>query len=237
MLRQDKLARSLIDDQKIGVQARVADFRYYDDALSHDAQLLYLWSRHFPDRAAKVTPEELDAMVQPIFQGLYNTFSSAHTILALEAYGEAAQKADGGAQAIRELLNGQKQALALPAGMLPLVGVLDPKASALEFSTEGAFGSYWVVEQRGFDLDLPKKAIAAKIEVFREYQNDKGEVVDKVTLGDELQVHLKLRALKGDIGQLAILDLLPGGFEVVVQPPPAHENSDGDGITTKRIAA
>ena len=137
LLRQDKLARSLIDDQKLG-QARVANFRYYDDALSHDAQLNIYGQRHFPDRAAKVTPEELDAMVQPIFQGLYNTFSSAHTIFALEAYGEAAQKADGGAQAIRELLNGQKRALALPAGMLPLAP-FDPKASALEFSTEGAF--------------------------------------------------------------------------------------------------
>ncbi len=222
MLRQEKLGRSLVEELKLG-QPRNADFRYYDDSLAHDAQLLYLWSRHFPERAARVTPEEIDAMVQPIFQGLYNTFSSAHTILALEAYGEAAQKADGGAQSITAVLNGQKQSLALPNGMLPLVS-FDPKATALVFSTEGAFGSYWLLGQRGFDLELPNKAIASKVEVFREYQDAQGHVVEKVTLGDELQVHLKLRALKGDIGQLAILDLLPGGFEVVVQPPPEHEN-------------
>jgi alpha-2-macroglobulin len=224
LLRQDKLGRSLMEEQAIG-QARIADYRYYDDSLAHDAQLLYLWARHFPERAAKVSPVELDAMVQPIFQGLYNTFSSAQTILALEAYGEAAHNGETGDQTIKEILGKESKQLALPANMLPLAA-FDAKASAVEFSTAGAFGSYWLVEQRGFDTELPKKPITQKVEVFREYRDAKGKVVDHVTLGDEVEVHVKMRSLKGELSQLAILDLLPGGFEVVVQPPPAHEDND-----------
>ena len=51
----------------------------YYDPLSHDGQLLYLVARHFPERAARITAEQLDAVVQPIFRGTYNTFSQRHT--------------------------------------------------------------------------------------------------------------------------------------------------------------
>jgi uncharacterized protein YfaS (alpha-2-macroglobulin family) len=49
-------------------------------------------------------------------------------------------------------------------------------------------------------------------------------------------VHIKVRGLKGDVGQLAILDLLPGGFEVVVQPmgPEEHGDSEDQGDRTVR---
>jgi len=41
-------------------------------------------------------------------------------------------------------------------------------------------------------------------------------------------VHLRLRSLGKDINDLAVVDLLPGGFEVVMQEPPRREEPDGD---------
>jgi uncharacterized protein YfaS (alpha-2-macroglobulin family) len=228
LLKQERLGRGIIEEQKLGV-SHVADYGYYYDSLAHDAQLLYLLARHFPDRAARVTPAELNAMVEPIFKGSYNTFSSAQTILALEAYGEAAAQNPDGALGIREVVGGQKSALTLPAGLLPLVDFSD-KASAIEFSTSGAFGGYWLVNQRGFDLKAPEKAIASKVEVFREYTDVHGKVIDQVVLGEEVQVHVKVRALgKQTISDLAIVDLLPGGFEVVMQDPPKREQAMEEG--------
>jgi uncharacterized protein YfaS (alpha-2-macroglobulin family) len=55
-------------------QDRPPDYRWYDDRLARDAQALYLVARHFPERAARVTPQEIDAIVDPIFRGRYNTF-------------------------------------------------------------------------------------------------------------------------------------------------------------------
>ncbi|HMJ58963.1 MAG TPA: hypothetical protein VK467_07490, partial [Gemmatimonadales bacterium] len=46
--------------------------------------------------------------------------------------------------------------------------------------------------------------------------------ITSVTLGDELQVHLRFRALGGNpVHSVALVDLLPGGFEVVenIRPP------------------
>lgn len=73
LLKQDRLARGIIEECKLGQWAGPPDHAHYYDGLAHDAQLLYLLARHFPERAAQVTPEMLDAMVQPIFRGTYNT--------------------------------------------------------------------------------------------------------------------------------------------------------------------
>jgi uncharacterized protein YfaS (alpha-2-macroglobulin family) len=222
LLKQERRGRSLIEGAKIG-RPRSVDYDYYDDSLAHDAQLLYLLARHFPERAARLTPEEIDAMVQPIFRGTYNTFSSAQAILALETYGQAASHDAGGPQTVRELDAGQKRALTLPTSLLPMVSFSE-KATALELQAGGPFGSYWVVAQRGFDLAPATQPIATKLEVFREYTDGGGKTLDKVTLGDEIQVHLKVRALGDPVSDLALVDLLPGGFEVVIRDPPRHDS-------------
>jgi uncharacterized protein YfaS (alpha-2-macroglobulin family) len=42
-------------------------------------------------------------------------------------------------------------------------------------------------------------------------------------MGQQVDVHLKFRGLKGDsIGSVALVDLLPGGFELVVPPQSAE---------------
>ena len=51
----------------------------------------------------------------------------------------------------------------------------------------------------------------------REYRNQNGDVLDTVTLGEEAYIHLKIRALENKHHyNVAIVDLLPGGFEVVL---------------------
>ena len=43
-----------------------------------------------------------------------------------------------------------------------------------------------------------------------------GKVVTEASLGDELEVHLKLRSVNvGSLSNVAIVDLMPGGFDVV----------------------
>ena len=42
-------------------------------------------------------------------------------------------------------------------------------------------------------------------------------VIRNVTMGDEITVRIKIRAETGNISDVAIVDLLPGGFEPVLQ--------------------
>jgi len=233
LLKQDRAGKAMLAEPKLGADASV-EYAYYYDPLARDAQLLYLWARHAPELASALPQAQLNALVEPIFKGAYNTFSSAYTILALQAYGRAAQQSTEGALGIAQVVGGgAKQGIELPAGLLPTVAFSD-QASQLVFSASGAFGGYWLVSQRGFDLEVPEKAIAQKIEVFREYTDAQGKAVAQVALGDEIQVHVKVRSLgKGWIPNVAIVDLLPGGFEVVMQERAKksrnEDSADGEG--------
>ncbi|MCQ4438218.1 hypothetical protein NO135_24745, partial [Clostridioides difficile] len=48
-------------------------------------------------------------------------------------------------------------------------------------------------------------------------------------VGQEIDVHLKIRATgSASVGNVAIVDLLPGGFAPVIAPPPVTDPQDGD---------
>jgi uncharacterized repeat protein (TIGR01451 family) len=222
LLKQGDKARGLADGIVLGKMPpgwSADEWESLLDPLAHQAQVLYLLAKHFPERAKAVTTEQLDALTEPIFQGRYNTYSSAFTILALETYGKLAAQHDTdlGGLAITETLPSGKHPLTLPASLLP-VTAFSPEATALSFAAKGDFGAYWLLEQRGFDRAVPDRALAQKIEVFREYTDEAGKPVDKVAVGEEIRVHVRVRATgKDPVPNVAIVDLLPGGFEVVLQ--------------------
>ncbi|HKP62741.1 MAG TPA: alpha-2-macroglobulin [Polyangiales bacterium] len=218
LLKQDAQAQSAIGESELG-QQHEADYTSYYDALAHDAQLLYLLARHFPERIAALGPPQLDAIVKPIGNGSYNTFSSAFSIMALEAYAGAVQSTDSEPErTISEIVDGAARPLKLGHGLLG-IGSFSPKASALRFESKGDIGSYWQLSQSGFDKRLPDKPLSEKLEVFREYLRD-GKPVSQVALGDEVTVRLRVRAPTEQTSAVAVVDLLPGGFEVVIQAPP-----------------
>src|SRR6185436_12757849 len=88
LLKQDKLADKLIAEAKPGTQRDPkAAFHYerYNDDLTRDAQIVYLLARHFPARYAALPASVLEQMIKPIQDNRFNTYSSAHLILALDA--------------------------------------------------------------------------------------------------------------------------------------------------------
>ena len=225
LLKQDGKARAIADGITFG-RERAVDTEWYYDRLAYDAQALYIVSRHFPERAARITPAEIDAIVDPIFRATYNTYSSAWSILALEAYAQTAGDAEAGALGAEELtVNGQVRALALPAASLLPAVPFSTAAKAIRFSSAGSFGAYYVVSEAGFDAGLPDKAVSKGVEVFRTYETADGKPAATVKLGDELTAVVRLRTVgPSSVGGLAIVDLLPGGFEPVIQAPAVHPN-------------
>jgi uncharacterized protein YfaS (alpha-2-macroglobulin family) len=68
----------------------------------------------------------------------------------------------------------------------------------------------------GFDrTPLPEAANGLTLQ--RRYLNGKGQAVSTAKLGDVLTVELIARAEKGAITNVALVDLLPGGFEPVLE--------------------
>jgi len=219
LLKQESLAAELGAAISLGGK-HAPDYARYHDSLGHDAQALLLLARHFPRRAAALRQAELDGILGGIASGGYNTFSSALSIMALEAYAAVASAPGAGTRTVHQVLHGNKQPLALPGGLLPRVA-FSPDATQLVFGSRGDFGSYWSAVQSGFDTQPAKQALASQVEVTRELLGADGKPPARIGLGEDVAVRIRVRSLGGYLQNLAIVDLLPAGFEVVVQDPPA----------------
>ena len=230
LLQDENLAIKLSQSIALG-REHPPDYAVYYDSMAHDAQALYVLAKHFPARAAKLPPTALDGMLRTIDKGAYNTFSSAFTILALDTYARVGSASGASSRTISQIVASKTEALSLPQAPGAMID-FSPKASALQFAVQGQFGAYYVVSQQGFDQTLPTKARSEKLEVFREYIGNDNAVLAKVAAGDELRVRLRVRSLDGYASNVAIVDLLPGGFEAVMQtvasPGNAQNGHDND---------
>lgn len=218
LLRQERLAASVIGDARLGDPQGLDEGGYYSGAI-RDAQLLYILARHFPDRLRRLGADEILTLVEPIQYGSYSTLSAACTIVALDAYARSVAIQKNGKLSVAEILaGGESKELALPAGLFPRVPLSD-SAARVQFGNSGDFNAFYTLTQAGFDVALPEKPITSRLEVFREYTLPGGQPLQHLHLGDEIEVHLKVRTIGGlQQAYVAVTDLLPGGFEVVVEP-------------------
>ena len=77
--------------------------------------------------------------------------------------------------------------------------------------------------ESGYDKAPHDKALSKGIEIFKEYLDKNGTVVNEVKQGDELDVRIKVRTTeKSYISNIVLIDLLPGGFEVIRDSVPRN---------------
>ena len=229
LLKQTRDAQRIMASVQLGqVKDSASDYQNYYDPLIRDAQALYIMARHFPDKVKSLPADALLTIVDPIAKGRYNTLSSAYLILALDTYASLAQDTTDVSQLsiIEVNSGGQQKPLQLPTGLLPQV-VFSQDARKLLVSSSSPLRTFYQVTQSGYDLRVSTDVVKQKLEVLREIVGSDGKPIKEVKLGDEAEVHIKLRSLgKGtQLWNLALVDLLPGGFEVVVTPPAASEES------------
>jgi hypothetical protein len=175
---------------------------YYDPAV-HDAQLLYLLARHFPDRLNGVPPSALEGLGKAVSGNRVSSLSAAYTLLALDAYARAAAPKVKLGIAIGGKPQASISKVGVPAGI-----------ANVQFTREGSFAAYYSVNESGFDRNPPAFDMNRGLEVIHEFLDLKGNVVAKVKVGDEFWVRLRFRTTNRDrVNQIAVVDLLPGGVE------------------------
>lgn len=216
VMRQDRAAEILIKKCSFG-EAQQVDYGHFYDGLVRDAQLLYIMARHFPERLEDIGGGEIQRIADPVIAGRYNTLSSAYVILAFDAYAAAVGAPRAGSASVTELLRGGgKRPLPSPGGMFPVVAFSD-EAEAVRISNTSDLNLFYQVTAAGFDLKPPEAELKNKLEVQREYRDESGRVVEKTGIGSNLEVRLKVRSIGPDeLQNVAIVDMLPGGFEVVL---------------------
>jgi hypothetical protein len=242
MLKQDKEADALIAgpqrqlerEARGGTTGGGEEYFYEDylDPLIRDSSVLYLLARHFPDRAKTLSPRALENISRPLEQNWFNSLSAGMTLLALDAYaGENAPSVDK--LGIEEMHGGSVKSIASLQNKLLQMGTWSGSPTGLRFSNGSAIPAWTVVSQSGFDRDVPSNAIRNGLEIIREFTAVGGKPLGAITLGDEIEVHVKIRATAGKgMGNIAIVDLLPGGFDpqfsLPPEPKPSRENQECD---------
>lgn len=215
LLHESPLAERLIAGYRLG--GSTPPDTDFDTRLGHDAQYVYLLARHFPDRLAGLDGNALLGLMEPIFENRFNTLSAAYTILALGELHRAlarqnalmppdllARGPDGPIDI--EVTGSEFARAALPVAV-----------DSVNIASEAGDGVYFTVSQSGFDAEVPTTPLAQGIEIDRAYFDSQGERVERVGVGDELDVRLRVRSQNGRITNVAITDLLPGGFEIVTE--------------------
>ncbi|MGO8972603.1 MAG: alpha-2-macroglobulin [Steroidobacteraceae bacterium] len=237
--RQDREADSLIERvaAQIGAQSGKRFAFYYDDSV-RDAEVLYLLSRHFPERARALEPQVLQALVTPLGRGQYNTLSAAMLVLAFDAY--AANAPLNGIDKFtgkQVTANGKKSPLDF-AGHLMLRGPYDADSAQLQLVNGTGLAGFYAVTNAGFDRNPPTGELRQGIEILREYVDAQGQPITTVRSGEEITVRLRMRAIDPDtIANVAVTDLLPGGFEPVLQSAadPADAEAPSAGSSFDRL--
>jgi uncharacterized protein YfaS (alpha-2-macroglobulin family) len=217
MLKKDDEANRLIAAYRLGLHDKSERTDFYQP-LGADAQYLAIVTRHFPDRLKNISAQDFQAILGPISQGDFNTLSAAYAVWALKGYSQsiAGHLPEIG---IAEVARDKRETPLNLLGSGVRRAPFSPDAVALHFSANNsstALGVFYQVVEAGFDRKLPEKAITRGLEVYRELVDEKGNPVDHVALGQPVTVKLTARSLTNDgITNVALIDLLPGGFEIL----------------------
>ncbi len=207
-------------------------YQDFQSVLTRDAQYIYLLSKHFEWRAKSLTDEDLLKLTSRIFKGEYNTIASSYSILALGAYSKLVLKDQFDEQLNFSIKNSEinvntgshknkeTNEKILQVLLTPFASASYP-VTAKQLEIKGNNPIYFVnkqsgFDQSGFDQSLPKEAIREGIEIQREFVDNNGNEVTNFAQGQELTVRLRVRSLDNAyLTNVAVIDLLPGGFEVI----------------------
>ena len=102
-------------------------------------------------------------------------------------------------------------------------------ATRVDFVNDSRLSAWWIASQSGYDTGASTKTIRDGLEIVRDYTDTDGKPLGKITLGQEMDVHLKIRATgDANVGNVAIVDLLPGGFDPALTQLPSVDADSGD---------
>lgn len=214
LLKKSSLGQPLVGKYAMGAGDEM--FSDFDTRLGRDAQYVYLLAKHFPEHLDRVEAGKIRQMVEPIMKNRFNTLSSAYTILALGAYTSAVFDADGEKKLSIVDASGDTRKILAEAATYARASI-DNTISELEITGSGGNDVYYMLSQTGFDRTPPSEAKAEGLEISRDYLDDNGQTVEAAQIGDELTVRLRVRSTGRLRTNVAVVDMLPGGFEVLTE--------------------
>ena len=169
--------------------------------------------KHFPDKANDVfASKAFFSVIELANKGQLNTYSASYLLMSLDSLmksGSAAANIDKvsftatDADGKKTEIKGQKK--------LDLLETY--KTLTIQNAGSPVLMSY---VSGGFNKDESMKQAYQGIEISRTFEDASGKATTSVGIGEELTVKIRTRVSRDDMSSLVITDLLPAGFEVVM---------------------
>jgi hypothetical protein len=224
LMKQSDEANSIFE---VTAEAKLEGIQswHFCDYSIQNAQLLYLFSLHAPDFLGDTSDRFLKGITRSITDGSYNTIFSSYAVMALTKYAAVTGAPENARVLITQILKNKKEeTLSLPSGNFPVVSYSE-NARELNIKNDTQLNLFYQVVQGGFDTTPPHKRISEGIEIYREFRNIAGDVINKALLGEEVKVYLKLRSINNQLYNIAVVDMLPAGLEA--SPVSVRDNLRG----------
>ncbi len=211
IMKQDREAAELFEKSQPGIFQKWIFGSF--DPVSANANYLYLLSRHFPGSFETLGDKTVQSFLTPMKGGQFSTVSAASMILAIDAYLDLRKARKLDLSVTQELSTGEKRPIAF-ADQLFAKSVFAPEAKKMRFDAHSPLPAFYQVTVGGYDDRLPAP-YAEGMEISREFTNADGTVLTSAEAGQEVYVHVRIRAKDEQKTNIAIVDLFPGGFEPV----------------------
>ncbi|MEO5666476.1 MAG: MG2 domain-containing protein, partial [Bdellovibrionota bacterium] len=232
LLKQDKRGDDLIAKIHFN-DPIVMDSSGFYSTLVRDAGLLMIVARHFPQRLPNLLSEEsMTLFFAPLKQGNLQTLAAGQLLLALNSVGQSGsfpkgQFKDEGSQ---QIVAGKTLPLSLHAvGIGAVSSSLEGDVSQVILKGSAVSPLFASVTHAGFEKSTGLKEIKNGLEVFRGFRRADGSMLSAdspiVKQDETLDVILRLRAPGGYVSNVALVDLIPAGFEMVIEPQVAELQS------------
>jgi uncharacterized protein YfaS (alpha-2-macroglobulin family) len=215
-LKKSDEGQRLIKGYKLGVHDSRECWDFHTP-LGSDSQYVAVVARHFPDQMKRITATDFQSITKPVGEGNFSTLSAAYAVLALKSYSHhVAQNAPE--LSITEVAVKQSTPLRSEGSALLKRALFSSNATALRFTAKNqvrGMGAFYQMVEAGYDTTVPTEAVKDGLEIFRELVDGRGQVLQTAHVGDPITVRLRIRSLKREsITNVAIVDLMPGGFEM-----------------------
>lgn len=217
LLQEQQKADEIVKTWKLATADEYRNGENYWSRAEVDTLLSFaIRARHFPDAVKNYGYADWQKLYGVLWQDQYNTITAACATLGMREF----SKVVSGNQFEFEITALPKTGSA-PLSLLKTRDIFGSapfaeNIKALEFrldQKDGDQGLFYQVIEEGYDRQLPTKAQKDGVEVYRELTTLDGKPIESLTVGDSLKMTLRVRNIsKIPLGNLVMVDLLPGGF-------------------------
>lgn len=224
LLKQEKegakVMSSCLEERRKKVIPAADAWSYYDRTPDAEAlKIFYLRCRHFPEDAKNFGYDDLAPVMEPLSRENFTTLTSSFMTLALKAYSETAAKTGIELSLVSTTGKGGDEVKLAGPGKGILQARLPEGTSSVGFRRHqegsGDIGAFFQIVEQGYDKLAANGAQTSGLGILRSIKPVK-DGRQPVRPGDAIDVTLTVRNLTArDLRNIAVVDLLPAGFEVV----------------------